>query len=190
MAATATSYERRLLAAADLVLSADAQDKGTRLPDLGVTADLKPHQLHGVAWLIRRYRLGVNVVLGTFSKFSHLLPIASLQRWLLILCLFRSLAGDEVSFHPPPPLITTPLPRGFPVRNSGCPQLKPPPANILAFRHFIPFAYRVPCFLLYIFLIFNFSRIFFYHLLYNTGRTKLRKKKNSSSKTKGTALKN
>ncbi|OQU93489.1 probable helicase CHR10 isoform X3 [Sorghum bicolor] len=63
MAAPATSYERRLLAAADLVLSADAQDQGTRLPDLGVTADLKPHQLHGVAWLIRRYRLGVNVVL-------------------------------------------------------------------------------------------------------------------------------
>jgi hypothetical protein len=69
MAAPATSYERRLLAAADLVLSADAQDQGTRLPDLGVTADLKPHQLHGVAWLIRRYRLGVNVVLGTSSKY-------------------------------------------------------------------------------------------------------------------------
>ncbi|XP_020399594.1 probable helicase CHR10 isoform X5 [Zea mays] len=84
MAATATSYERRLLAAADLVLSADAQDKGIRLPDLGVTADLKPHQLHGVAWLIRRYRLGVNVVLvvlcplsvtdGWLSEFSKFCP--------------------------------------------------------------------------------------------------------------------
>lgn len=63
MGMATTSYERRLLAAADLVLSADSQDQGTRLPDLGVTADLKPHQLDGVAWLIRRYRLGVNVVL-------------------------------------------------------------------------------------------------------------------------------
>ena len=68
MAAPATSYERRLLAAADLVLSTDAQDQATRLLDLGVTADLKPHQLHGVTWLIHRYRLGVNVVLGTSSK--------------------------------------------------------------------------------------------------------------------------
>uniref|UniRef100_A0A0A9GGM5 Uncharacterized protein n=1 Tax=Arundo donax TaxID=35708 RepID=A0A0A9GGM5_ARUDO len=59
----AASYERRLLAAADLVLSTDAQDQGARLSDLGVTADLKPHQLDGVAGLIRRYRLGVNVIL-------------------------------------------------------------------------------------------------------------------------------
>lgn len=75
-----TSYERRLLAAADLVHSADAQDQGTRLPDLGVAADLKPHQLDGVAWLIRRYRLGVNVVLGTSSRIpsiSFRLPTSS-----------------------------------------------------------------------------------------------------------------
>lgn len=69
-AAMSTSYERRLLAAADLVHSADAQDQGARLPDLGITADLKPHQLDGVAWLIRRYHLGVNVVLGTSSPQS------------------------------------------------------------------------------------------------------------------------
>nr|CAB3502322.1 unnamed protein product [Digitaria exilis] len=68
----ATSYSRRLLAAADFVLSADAQDQWTRLPALDVTADLKPHQLDGVAWLIRRYRLGVNVVLGTSSPFMGL----------------------------------------------------------------------------------------------------------------------
>ncbi|WVZ55040.1 hypothetical protein U9M48_005757 [Paspalum notatum var. saurae] len=71
--ATSYDYERRLLAAADLVLSADAQAQGIRLPDLGVTADLKPHQLDGVAWLIRRYRLGVNVVLG--DEVSFPLPI-------------------------------------------------------------------------------------------------------------------
>jgi hypothetical protein len=67
--ATATAYERRLLAAADLVLSADG---GSQPPlfsssaDLGVTADLKPHQLDGVDWLIRRYHLGVNVLLGPY----------------------------------------------------------------------------------------------------------------------------
>ncbi|KAJ1299232.1 hypothetical protein BS78_01G516100 [Paspalum vaginatum] len=76
MAATSYDYERRLLAAADLVLSADAQGQGIRLPDLGVTADLKPHQLDGVAWLIRRYRLGVNMGLGktlqAISLLSHL----------------------------------------------------------------------------------------------------------------------
>lgn len=77
--AAATSYERRLLAAADLVLSADDCDREEPRPsDLGVTADLKPHQLHGVAWLIRRYRLGVNVVLGSLIS-PHLLPIASLH---------------------------------------------------------------------------------------------------------------
>ncbi|XP_020399596.1 probable helicase CHR10 isoform X8 [Zea mays] len=84
MAATATSYERRLLAAADLVLSADAQDKGIRLPDLGVTADLKPHQLHGVAWLIRRYRLGVNVVLGDEMGLGKTLQAISLLSYLKI----------------------------------------------------------------------------------------------------------
>ncbi|TVU48703.1 hypothetical protein EJB05_08348, partial [Eragrostis curvula] len=64
MAAT-TAYERRLLAAADLVLSSDDRDQGAPSPSyLGVTADLKPHQLHGVDWLIRRYGLGVNVVLA------------------------------------------------------------------------------------------------------------------------------
>uniref|UniRef100_A0A8R7QLN3 Uncharacterized protein n=1 Tax=Triticum urartu TaxID=4572 RepID=A0A8R7QLN3_TRIUA len=62
----ATAYERRLLAAADLVLSADGKSQLPRLSstDLGVTADLKPHQLDGVDWLIRRYHLGVNVLLG------------------------------------------------------------------------------------------------------------------------------
>jgi hypothetical protein len=30
----------------------------------GVTAELKPHQADGVAWLIGRYVRGVNVILG------------------------------------------------------------------------------------------------------------------------------
>ncbi|RLN15743.1 hypothetical protein C2845_PM02G40470 [Panicum miliaceum] len=93
----ATSYERRLLAAADLVLSADAQGQGICLPDLGVTADLKPHQLDGVAWLIRRYRLGVKrrprltpaVVLcplsvtdGWLSEFSKFCPSLRLLHYV------------------------------------------------------------------------------------------------------------
>ncbi|CAD6209064.1 unnamed protein product [Miscanthus lutarioriparius] len=84
MAAPATSYERRLLAAADLVLSTDAQDQATRLLDLGVTADLNPHQLHGVAWLIRRYRLGVNVVLGDEMGLGKTLQAISLLSYLKI----------------------------------------------------------------------------------------------------------
>jgi hypothetical protein len=68
MATTATAYERRLLAAADLVLSADGGSQTPRFSssDLGVTADLKPHQLDGVDWLIRRYHLGLNVLLGPY----------------------------------------------------------------------------------------------------------------------------
>ncbi|BAS81825.1 Os03g0101700, partial [Oryza sativa Japonica Group] len=60
-------YERRLLAAASLLLSADAQGQPPHAAaqlGVGVTAELKPHQVDGVAWLIRRYQLGVNVLLG------------------------------------------------------------------------------------------------------------------------------
>ncbi|KAM3316836.1 hypothetical protein ACQJBY_034791 [Aegilops geniculata] len=74
----ATAYERRLLAAADLVLSADGKSQLPRLSsaDLGVTADLKPHQLDGVDWLIRRYHLGVNVLLVV------LCPLSVTDGWL------------------------------------------------------------------------------------------------------------
>ncbi|KAL6847675.1 hypothetical protein ACP4OV_022463 [Aristida adscensionis] len=86
----ATSYERRLLAAADFALSTDAQDQGPRsIPhlDLGVTADLKPHQLDGVAWLIRRYRLGVNVVLGDEMGLGKTLQAISLLSYLKVHCI-------------------------------------------------------------------------------------------------------
>ncbi|VAI25716.1 unnamed protein product [Triticum turgidum subsp. durum] len=74
----ATAYERRLLAAADLVLSAYGKSQIPRLSstDLGVTADLKPHQLDGVDWLIRRYHLGVNVLLVV------LCPLSVTDGWL------------------------------------------------------------------------------------------------------------
>ncbi|KAK1286148.1 putative chromatin-remodeling complex ATPase chain [Acorus calamus] len=64
-------YEERLIAAAKLVISADEAPVGPgplEIPsdpaEFGVTAELKPHQVEGLAWLVRRYLLGVNVVLG------------------------------------------------------------------------------------------------------------------------------
>ncbi|XP_037437385.1 probable helicase CHR10 [Triticum dicoccoides] len=82
----ATAYERRLLAAADLVLSADGKSQLPRLSstDLGVTADLKPHQLDGVDWLIRRYHLGVNVLLGDEMGLGKTLQAISLLSYLKI----------------------------------------------------------------------------------------------------------
>ncbi|CAI0438785.1 unnamed protein product [Linum tenue] len=64
-------YEQRLLTAAKIILNSDEQDtaaaaaaESTVEPrEIGVEATLKPHQVEGVAWLIRRYLLGVNVVL-------------------------------------------------------------------------------------------------------------------------------
>lgn len=60
------AYERRLEAAAKFIEDADSSAANTRVnPEaLGVTATLKPHQAEGVSWLVRRYVLGVNVVLG------------------------------------------------------------------------------------------------------------------------------
>ncbi|PNT78386.1 hypothetical protein BRADI_1g78440v3, partial [Brachypodium distachyon] len=68
-----TAYERRLLAAADLVLASDHHSPLPRRSsaDLGVTVQLKPHQLDGVHWLIRRYHLGVNVLLVTAHVSDH-----------------------------------------------------------------------------------------------------------------------
>lgn len=60
------NYEKRLKAAAGIILADDARAGDARVSteELGVTATLKPHQVEGVSWLIRRYNLGVNVVLG------------------------------------------------------------------------------------------------------------------------------
>jgi len=38
----------------------------------GITAELKLHQAEGVSWLIGRYVLGVNVILGNLPVSSHL----------------------------------------------------------------------------------------------------------------------
>lgn len=59
-------YEQRLKAAASIVLAEDAgaADSLINGSELGIRATLKPHQVEGVSWLIRRYNLGVNVILG------------------------------------------------------------------------------------------------------------------------------
>lgn len=60
------NYEQRLKAAAKIVIAYDSRagDTAVDCAEFGVTATLKPHQVDGVSWLIRRYVLGVNVVLG------------------------------------------------------------------------------------------------------------------------------
>lgn len=63
------NYERRLKAAAKLILLHDSGSDNSSVSssDFGVTATLKPYQIDGVQWLIRRYHLGVNVILGYTS---------------------------------------------------------------------------------------------------------------------------
>ncbi|GAB4844308.1 Probable helicase chr10 [Ancistrocladus abbreviatus] len=61
------NYEQRLKAAAKIILDSDSigdDSPSVNCEDVGVTASLKPHQVEGVSWLIRRYHLGVNVILG------------------------------------------------------------------------------------------------------------------------------
>lgn len=67
------SYEQRLKAAAKIVMAADETPASFNCEEIGVTATLKPHQIDGVLWLIRRYLLGVNVILGNCANliFSH-----------------------------------------------------------------------------------------------------------------------
>ncbi|MED6198784.1 putative helicase chr10 [Stylosanthes scabra] len=60
------SYEQKLQVVARIVDEDDARvnDAPPSEVQLGLTATLKPHQVEGVSWLIRRYKIGVNVVLG------------------------------------------------------------------------------------------------------------------------------
>ncbi|KAI3780967.1 hypothetical protein L2E82_10962 [Cichorium intybus] len=56
-----------IVAAAKCVFEGDARtaaEAQVNCPDFGVTATLKPHQIEGLSWLIRRYLIGVNVILG------------------------------------------------------------------------------------------------------------------------------
>ncbi|KAK4270499.1 hypothetical protein QN277_023529 [Acacia crassicarpa] len=69
------NYQQRLQVAAKIILEHDARDADAplNLEELGIKATLKPHQVEGVAWLIRRYKLGVNVLLGDEVFFLRLI---------------------------------------------------------------------------------------------------------------------
>ncbi|KAL5571832.1 hypothetical protein UlMin_021429 [Ulmus minor] len=80
------NYEERLKAAAKFVLDADARagDAPVKPDEHGVTATLKPHQVEGVSWLVRRYMLGVNVVLGDEMGLGKTLQAISLMSYLKV----------------------------------------------------------------------------------------------------------
>lgn len=89
-------YRRLLIAATEIVLSSDRLADGSPPLDsaeLGVSGVLKPHQVEGISWLIRRYELGVNVLLGCRPIQFLILPQLS---DLVLTALFLLLAGDEV----------------------------------------------------------------------------------------------
>lgn len=61
------NYQQRLIAAAKYVFDRDARaaaESQVNSSDIGVSASLKPHQIEGLSWLIRRYLIGANVILG------------------------------------------------------------------------------------------------------------------------------
>ncbi|CAN6460888.1 unnamed protein product [Victoria cruziana] len=60
---------RKLMVAARMILSSDedrkdGDDRRVDVEAWGISGTLKPHQVEGVSWLIRRYQQGVNVILG------------------------------------------------------------------------------------------------------------------------------
>ncbi|PWA69816.1 SNF2 domain-containing protein / helicase domain-containing protein [Artemisia annua] len=67
------NYEERLTAAAKHIFAGDsraAAESQVNCHDVGVTASLKPHQIEGLSWLIRRYIIGVNVILVILCPLS------------------------------------------------------------------------------------------------------------------------
>ncbi|XP_027334923.1 probable helicase CHR10 isoform X2 [Abrus precatorius] len=78
------SYEQRLQVVAKIILDSDARsgDAPPCQEEFGLTATLKPHQVEGLAWLIRRYKLGVNVVLGDEMGLGKTLQAISFLSYL------------------------------------------------------------------------------------------------------------
>ncbi|KAI9075943.1 hypothetical protein K1719_042099 [Acacia pycnantha] len=78
------NYQQRLQIAAKIILEHDARDADAplNLEELGIRATLKPHQVDGVSWLIRRYKLGVNVLLGDEMGLGKTLQAISLLSYL------------------------------------------------------------------------------------------------------------
>ncbi|CAN4111826.1 unnamed protein product [Withania somnifera] len=80
------NYEQRLMAAAKFVYTGDSasDDSPVNSIDVGVEATLKPHQIEGVSWLVRRYLLGVNVILGDEMGLGKTLQAISLLSYLKV----------------------------------------------------------------------------------------------------------
>ncbi|GMY23292.1 probable helicase CHR10 isoform X1 [Fagus crenata] len=80
------NYEQRLKAAARLILAEDSRagDAPVDVAGFGITATLKPYQVEGVSWLIRRYNLGVNVILGDEMGLGKTLQAISFLSYLKV----------------------------------------------------------------------------------------------------------
>ncbi|XP_061367078.1 probable helicase CHR10 [Gastrolobium bilobum] len=80
------SYEQRLQVVAGIVIEDDARagDAPPCLKELGLRATLKPYQVEGVSWLIRRYKLGVNVILGDEMGLGKTLQAISFLSFLKV----------------------------------------------------------------------------------------------------------
>ncbi|KAG8391560.1 hypothetical protein BUALT_Bualt01G0200300 [Buddleja alternifolia] len=80
-------YKQRLIAAAKYVCDGDARAADEARVDSSefeITVSLKPHQVEGVSWLIRRYHLGVNVILGDEMGLGKTLQAISLLSYLKV----------------------------------------------------------------------------------------------------------
>ncbi|KAK7293403.1 hypothetical protein RJT34_16268 [Clitoria ternatea] len=80
------TYEQRLQLVAKIILDDDghAGDTPPCEEELGLRATLKPHQVEGVSWLIRRYKLGVNVILGDEMGLGKTLQAISFLSYLKV----------------------------------------------------------------------------------------------------------
>ncbi|KAG5231150.1 chromodomain-helicase-DNA-binding protein [Salix suchowensis] len=83
------NYEQRLTAATMIIESGSHGESSCataplNATEIGVTATLKPHQLEGISWLIQRYRLGVNVILGDEMGLGKTLQAISFLSYLKV----------------------------------------------------------------------------------------------------------
>ncbi|XP_075519246.1 putative helicase CHR10 isoform X3 [Primulina tabacum] len=81
------NYERRLIEGAKYVYAGASgafADEHVDLSELEIKATLKHHQVEGVSWLIRRYHLGVNVILGDEMGLGKTLQAISLLSYLKV----------------------------------------------------------------------------------------------------------
>lgn len=117
--ATEMNYEQRLIAAARLADNLNtttakefdipsAEEVAEKCSEWGVTAQLKAHQAQGLSWLIHRYAIGVNVILGDEMGLGKTLQAISLLAYLkdrrkcpgpfLVLCPLSVMDGWATEF--------------------------------------------------------------------------------------------